>query len=110
MTGAFGYEEIQAGVRAFVDRAVCPIADDLDNAESPIPDAIIEQMGELGYLGLVFPEQYGGMALDPMALAVVTEELARGWLSVASVVTRAILSGSLLLAHGTDRQRQRWLP
>jgi (2S)-methylsuccinyl-CoA dehydrogenase len=104
------HHEIRRSVRDFVEREVVPIADELDNAEKEIPMPVIRQMAELGYMGLIFPESYGGMGLDTVSMAIVTEELSRGWLSVGSVMTRMIITGTLVLAHGTDEQKRRWLP
>ena len=61
------HKEIRRSVRDFVDREVLPVADELDNAEAEIPMPIIQKMAELGYFGLIFPESYGGMALDTLA-------------------------------------------
>src|SRR5690349_12960503 len=104
------HREIRRTVREFVDREVAPIADDHDNRELEIPMPIIRTMAELGYLGLIFPERFGGMGLDTLAMAIVTEELSRGWLSVGSVMTRMIITGSLLMSGGTEEQQRRFLP
>ena len=104
------HQEIRRSVREFVEREIVPIADRLDNEEAEIPMSVIRQMAELGYFGLIFPERYGGMGLDTLSMAIVTEELSRGWLSVGSVMTRMIITGTLLLSSGTDEQRRRFLP
>ena len=104
------HQEIRRTVREFVEREVIPIADELDNAEKEIPMPVIRKMAELGYFGLIFPAEYGGMGLDTVSMAIVTEELSRGWLSVGSVMTRMIITGTLILAHGTEEQKRRWLP
>src|SRR5262245_22031183 len=104
------HQEIRRTVREFVEREIAPIADELDNAEKEIPMPIIRKMAELGYFGLIFPAEYGGMGLDTVAMAVVTEELSRGWLSVGSVMTRMLITGSLVMANGTDEQKKRFLP
>jgi (2S)-methylsuccinyl-CoA dehydrogenase len=104
------HREIQRSVREFVKSKVEPLANTLDSREAPLPDEWIRAMGELGYLGLTVPESYGGAGLDALAMALVTEELARGWLCVASVMTRAIISSSMILAHGTEAQKKAWLP
>src|SRR5918994_916874 len=96
------HEEIRRTVREFVQREVVPIADELDNAEKEIPMPVIRKMAELGYFGLIFPTEYGGMGLDTVAMAIVTEELSRGWLSVGSVMTRMLITGSLIMANGTE--------
>ena len=102
--------DIRGSVRDFVEREVKPIASQLDNADEEIPIHIIEKMAKLGYFGLIFPERYGGMALDAVAMAIVTEELSRGWLSVGSVMTRMLITGTLIQEHGTEEQKQTYLP
>src|SRR5262252_8769957 len=104
------HQEIRDSVREFVEREVLPIADELDNAEKEIPLPVIGKMAELGYFGLIFPEEYGGMGLDTVSMALVTEELSRGWLSVGSVMTRMLITGTLIQANGTEEQKQRFLP
>ncbi len=103
------HQEIRRSVREFVEREIVPIADALDNAEQEIPMPVIRTMAELGYFGLIFPESYGGMGLDTLSMAIVAEELSRGWLSVGSVMTRMIITGSLLMSAGTEEQRRRFL-
>ena len=102
--------QIRDSVREFVEREVAPIADELDNAEKEIPMPIIGKMAELGYFGLIFPAEYGGMGLDSLSMAIVTEELSRGWLSVGSVMTRMIITGTLIMANGTPEQKKKFLP
>ena len=102
--------QIRESVREFVEREVKPIADELDNAEKEIPMPVIGKMAELGYFGLIFPPEYGGMGLDSLSMAIVTEELSRGWLSVGSVMTRMIITGTLIMANGTEAQKKKFLP
>src|SRR5215813_3876949 len=104
------HQEIRRTVREFVEREIIPIADELDNAEKEIPMPVIRKMAELGYFGLIFPHEHGGMGLDTVSMAIVTEELSRGWLSVGSVMTRMLITGSLILANGTEEQKRRFLP
>jgi (2S)-methylsuccinyl-CoA dehydrogenase len=104
------HREIRRSVREFVEREVNPIADELDNAEKEIPMPVIRKMAELGYFGLIFAPEYGGMGLDTLSMAIVTEELSRGWLSVGSVMTRMIITGTLIEANGTPEQKKRFLP
>jgi alkylation response protein AidB-like acyl-CoA dehydrogenase len=104
------HQEVRRTVREFVTREIVPIADALDNADAEIPMPVIRKMAQLGYFGLIFPERYGGMGLDTLAMAIVAEELSRGWLSVGSVMTRMIITGTLLLESGTEEQRERFLP
>src|SRR5437763_9693844 len=104
------HQQIRESVREFVEREVVPIADELDNAEKEIPMPVIGKMAELGYFGLIFPAEYGGMGLDSLSMAIVTEELSRGWLSVGSVMTRMIITGTLIMANGTEAQKKKFLP
>jgi len=104
------HEELRRSVRDFVAKEVLPVADVLDREERDIPNEIIKKMAELGYFGLVFPTERGGVGLDHVALAVVSEELARGWLSVGSVLTRNLITGVMIQVHGTEEQKQRYLP
>ena len=104
------HHQVRASVREFVEREIRPIADEFDNAEKEIPMPVIAKMAELGYFGLIFPEAYGGMGLDTLSMAIVTEELSRGWLSVGSVMTRMIITGTLIQAHGTEAQKKHFLP
>src|SRR5579862_5155463 len=104
------HEEIRRSVRDFVEKEVKPIANDLDRQNKEIPERILKQMAELGYFGVIFPEEQGGMGLDYVSMAIVTEELSRGWLSVGSVMTRNLITGGLLAAHGTPDQKKNLLP
>lgn len=104
------HEELRRSVRDFVAKEILPVADVLDREEKDIPNEIIKKMAELGYFGLVFPAESGGVGLDHVALAVVSEELSRGWLSVGSVLTRNLITGILIQTHGTEEQKQRYLP
>jgi (2S)-methylsuccinyl-CoA dehydrogenase len=104
------HEEIRRSVREFVEAEVKPVANDLDRHNREIPEAILEKMAELGYFGVVFPPDQGGLGLDYISMAIVTEELSRGWLSVGSVMTRNLITGTLISANGTDEQKQRFLP
>jgi alkylation response protein AidB-like acyl-CoA dehydrogenase len=104
------HDEIRRSVREFVEAEVKPIANDLDRNNREIPEHIIRKMAELGYFGVIFPEEQGGMGLDYIAMAIVTEELSRGWLSVGSVMTRNLITGSLINANGTEEQKKRLLP
>src|SRR5260370_21665863 len=104
------HEEIRRSVRDFVEAEVKPIANDLDRENKEIPEHILKKMAELGYFGVIFPAEEGGLGLDYISMAIVTEELSRGWLSVGSVMTRNLITGTLISANGTDEQKKRFLP
>lgn len=110
MTDEATRDQIRANLREFVDREVVPVAHELDAKNVEIPQDLITKMGELGYLGIMFPEEYGGLGLDVQTMTIAAEELSRGWLSVGSVMTRNIITGSIILHNGTDEQREKWIP
>ena len=104
------HEEFRSAVRRFTDEEIIPIASELDAKNAEIPMEIIAKMAEQGYFGVLFPEEYDGLGLDNITMTIVAEELSRGWLSVGSVMTRGVIMGTLLQAHGTDEQKKKYLP
>jgi alkylation response protein AidB-like acyl-CoA dehydrogenase len=82
---------IQEMARSFAMRKVLPAANVLDPEEGLIPDELRAEMGELGFFGILIPETYGGLGLGVFEYALITEELARAWMSVASIIARAAL-------------------
>lgn len=100
---------IQESAREFTRAVVRPIADRLDPVKGEIPRELIEQMAELGYFGILIPEEYGGLGLGAFEYCLVAEELARGWMSVASMIARGnALIGSLKAM--TPEQKKVYLP
>ncbi len=96
-------------VRQFVDEQVLPVAEKHDHEDS-FPEAVVEQMKELGLFGVTIPEEYDGMGLDLTTYAMIVEELSRGWISVSGIVNTHFIGSYLLMKFGTEEQRQRWLP
>ena len=96
-------------VRQFVDEQVIPIAEEHDH-EDKFPEAVVEQMKELGLFGVTIPEEYGGMELDLTTYAMIVEELSRGWISISGIVNTHFIGSYLLMKFGTDDQKQRFLP
>jgi alkylation response protein AidB-like acyl-CoA dehydrogenase len=96
-------------VRDFVDREVRPVVRELEHSNT-YPEKLIEQMKELGVFGLAIPEPYGDLRVSTPCYAMVTEELARGWMSLAGSMGGHTVVSKLLLAYGTDEQKQRYLP
>jgi alkylation response protein AidB-like acyl-CoA dehydrogenase len=74
--------------REFVKNEVLPAANRLDPVKGDIPRELIDKMGELGFFGILIPEEYGGLGLGAFEYCLVAEELARGWMSVASIIAR----------------------
>ena len=96
-------------VRDFVDADVRPVVRDLEHADA-YPEQLIEQMKQLGIFGLAIPEEHGGTAVSTPCYALVTEELARGWMSLAGAMGGHTVVSKLLLQFGTDEQQRRYLP
>ena len=96
-------------VRAFVDRDVKPGVRDVEHANT-YPEAWIEQMKQLGIYGLAVPEEYGGTPVSTRCYVHVTQELARGWMSLAGAMGGHTVVVKLLALFGTDAQKQRYLP
>ena len=100
---------IVSTVRQFVDREVLPAATELEHGDT-YPEALIEAMKALGVYGLVVPPEYGGLGVSTACFAGVTEELARGWMSLAGAMGGHSVVVALLVQFGTDEQRERYLP
>src|SRR6202161_4743195 len=96
-------------VRDFVDRDVRPVASGLEHADT-YPEKLIEQMKQLGIYGLAIPEPWGAARVSTPCYALVTEELARGWMSLAGAMGGHTVVAKLLLDYGTDEQKERYLP
>ena len=96
-------------VRAFVDRDVRPTVRDVEHA-GDYPEAWIEQMKRIGIYGLAVPEQYGGSPVSTPCYVLVTQELARGWMTLAGAMGGHTVVAKLLTSFGTEEQKQRYLP
>ena len=96
-------------VREFVDRDVKPVARELEH-DNTYPDTLIGQMKQLGLFGLAIPEPWGVARVSAPCYALVTEELSRGWMSLAGAMGGHTVVAKLLLDYGTDEQKQRYLP
>jgi alkylation response protein AidB-like acyl-CoA dehydrogenase len=101
--------EIVGTVRKFVQREVIPAAPALERADT-FPEEIVRQMRDLGLFGITIPEEYGGLGLDLLTYIGVIEELAYGWMSLTGIVNTHTMVATLILTHGTEEQKQRWLP
>ncbi|NKE62776.1 acyl-CoA dehydrogenase [Lentzea sp. PSKA42] len=96
-------------VGEFVDREVKPVARELDHTDT-YPEKLIEQMKEMGIFGLAVPEPWGEAHVSAQCYAMVTEELARGWMSLAGAMGGHTVVAKLLVAYGTREQQDRYLP
>jgi alkylation response protein AidB-like acyl-CoA dehydrogenase len=96
-------------VRAFIDRDVKPTVRDVEHANS-YPEAWIEQMKRIGIFGLAIGEEYGGSPVSTPCYVEVTQELARGWMSLAGAMGGHTVVCKLLTLFGTEEQKQKYLP
>lgn len=103
-------EAVRRLAREFTEREIAPYAAEWDRAES-VDRAIVRKLGDLGFLGLTVPEEYGGSGGDHLAYVLVTEELGRGDSAVRGIVSVSLgLVAKTIAAWGTEEQKREWLP
>jgi (2S)-methylsuccinyl-CoA dehydrogenase len=112
--GASGLDEelemIREQFRRFAIEKVEPFAHEWHLKDELIPMEIITELAEMGVFGLTIPEEYGGFGLSKASMAVVSEELSRGYIGVGSLGTRSEIAAELIICGGTEEQKQKWLP
>jgi len=96
-------------VRDFVDNKVVPIASDLERANE-YPAHLLAELGAMGVMGMTIPEEYGGSHVDLISYALVFEQLARGWMGLASAVGSSASGAWLIAEYGTEEQKKQYLP
>src|SRR5881409_1847397 len=102
-------EEFRRAVARFVDAEVVPEAEAIDE-RAEFPKRLFKRIGELGYLGLRYPEAYGGAGADMVTYCLFAEELARGSLSVAAAAAMQSLMGTYFVyKYGSEELRRRYL-
>jgi alkylation response protein AidB-like acyl-CoA dehydrogenase len=113
LTGTDGLTEFQRDilrtVRDFVDAEVLPVVAELDRADA-YPDGIVARLKELGVFGLTIGEEYGGLGESLLTYALVVEELSRGWMSLSGIINTHFMLAYLISAHGTQEQKDYFLP
>ena len=92
--------------REFTKNEVLPLANRLDPVKGDMPRELIDKMGELGFFRIVIPQEYGGLGLGAFEYCLVAEELARGWMSVASIIARGNSFYSSIPGEGEERRRR----
>src|SRR5579859_7942256 len=100
-------QEIVATVREWVDQEVRPVVRDLEHANE-YPEKLIDEMKQMGIYGLAIPEPYGEVQVSMPCYVRVTEELARGWMSLAGAMGGHTVVAKLLSTFGTEEQKQRY--
>ncbi|HSM20451.1 MAG TPA: acyl-CoA dehydrogenase family protein, partial [Hyphomicrobiales bacterium] len=103
-------EAFREEMRRFAADNVVPYAHSWHLNNEYVPLSIFEGLGALGVFGLTIPEDYGGLGVGKQSMCVVSEELARAYIAVGSIGTRAEIAGELILSGGTEAQKQKWLP
>ena len=101
--------EFKSLLRSFVDKEIVPVARDWEQS-GRYPTEIVDGMKAMGLFGITVPEEYGGLDLDPVSFALVFEEIARGWMGVAGILGSHSLACRLIAMHGTEEQKQKYLP
>jgi alkylation response protein AidB-like acyl-CoA dehydrogenase len=101
--------DILSTVRTFVEDRILPVATELEHRDE-YPTDIVEGMKDLGLFGLTIPEEYGGLGESLLTYALVVEEIARGWMSVSGIVNTHFIVAYMLMQHGTEEQKQHYLP
>ena len=101
--------ELLSLVRGFVEDMILPVATELEHKDE-YPQAIVDAMKEMGIFGLMIPEEYGGLGESLLTYALTVEEIARGWMSVSGIINTHFIVAYMLLQHGTEEQKQRYLP
>ncbi|MEO6884975.1 MAG: acyl-CoA dehydrogenase family protein [Jatrophihabitantaceae bacterium] len=102
-------KEILSAVKTFVDKEIIPTALALEHADE-YPEDIVKGMCEMGLFGLVIPEEFGGLGESLLTYALVVEQIARGWMSVSGVINTHFIVAYMIIQHGTDEQKQYFLP
>lgn len=93
----------------FVRDHIKPVAREWEH-EGRYPTEIIDKMKEMGLFGVAVPQEYGGLDLDMVSFAIVFEEISKGWMGVAGTIGSHSLSCRMIATHGTEEQKQRFLP
>ena len=99
---------IRDTAREFTLREVLPVANVLDPLQGEIPMALREKLADMGYFGIRIPEQYSGSGLGVFEYCLIAEQLARGWMSVASIIARG--NGTMTMALLDETQRAQMMP
>jgi alkylation response protein AidB-like acyl-CoA dehydrogenase len=102
-------QEFKALLRTFVDKEVIPVAREWEQS-GRYPEEIVQGLKDMGLFGITIPEEYGGLDLDPVSFALVFEELSRGWMGIAGILGSHSLSCRMIAMHGTEEQKQKYLP
>src|SRR3989337_671541 len=96
-------------LRDFVDTHIRPVVKEWEHADR-YPEEIVAVMREMGLFGITVPQEYGGLGLDMVSMALIFEEISKGWMGVSGVIGSHSLACWMIDRHGTEKQKQRFLP
>jgi len=102
-------EAFRKVIREFVGDHIRPVAREWEHS-GRYPTEIVDKMKQMGLFGITVPEEYGGLGLDTVSMALVFEEISRGWMGIAGIIGSHSLTCRMIARAGTDEQKQRWLP
>jgi alkylation response protein AidB-like acyl-CoA dehydrogenase len=103
------HKAFRDSIRSFVDKEIRPVAREWEK-EGRYPTEIVDTMKRLGLFGMTVPEEYGGLGLDLVSMSLVFEEISKAWMGIAGILGSHSLSCWMLANHGTEEQKQRYLP
>jgi alkylation response protein AidB-like acyl-CoA dehydrogenase len=113
LTDTDGLTEVQrdilATVRDFVDAEVIPVASELEHADA-YPGDLVDKLKGIGVFGLTIAEEYGGLGESLLTYGLVIEELSRGWMSLSGILNTHFIVSYLVATHGTQAQKDQYLP
>lgn len=101
--------DFRAALRQLVDKEIIPVANEWERS-GRYPTEIVDRMRQMGLFGITTPEEYGGLELDMVSFTLVYEEIARGWMGIAGILGSHNLACWIIARHGTEEQKQQWLP
>ncbi len=101
--------DVLEAIRGFVDAEILPTVHQLE-ADDEFPQKIVDGLRDMGLFGMRIPVEYGGLGLDLVTYALAIAELSRGWTSVSGIVNGQYIVGGMIATHGTEEQKQRFLP
>ena len=96
-------------LRQFVNAEIRPVAREMEQS-GQYPHEIVAKMAEMGLFGITVGAEYGGLDLDTVSMSLVFEEISMGWMGIAGILGSHSLSCRMITLHGTEEQKQRWLP
>ncbi len=102
-------QQFRDALRRFVDKEIVPVATEWEHS-GRYPTEIVARMSEMGLFGITTPVRYGGTALDMVSFALVYEEISRGWMGIAGILGTHNLACWTVARHGTEDQREHFLP